>query len=159
MSIHKTNAARILDRLKIPYELIAYQADENDLSAVHLAAQLNQPVGQVFKTIVLQGDKTGVFVCVVPGDLEVNFKLAASVSGNKKAETIALKDLLPLTGYIRGGCSPVGLKKNYPVFLAQQAMDYEAIFISAGLRGLEFKLAPNDLIQAVNAKVSSLTHF
>ena len=158
MQTRKTNAARILDRLNITYEIIAYEVDESDLSAVHLAEQLNQPVGQVFKTIVLNGDKTGTFVCVVPGDLEVNFKLAAAVSGNKKAETIALKELLPLTGYIRGGCSPVGMKKNYPVYLDQHALDYDCIYISAGLRGLELKLSPKDLIKAVNAKTFPLTN-
>ncbi|MBP1639515.1 MAG: ybaK [Bacteroidetes bacterium] len=156
MKHQKTNAARILDRMGITYELVAYEVDENDLSAVHVAAQLGQNVEQVFKTILLRGDRNGVFVCIVPGAEEVNLKLAASVSGNKKAETIAMKELLPLTGYIRGGCSPLGMKKPYPIFLHSSAAQFSFIYISAGQRGLQLKLAPADLIKAVNATVTNL---
>ena len=107
MKINKTNAARLLDKSKISYELIPYEVDENDLSAVHVAANLGENISQVFKTLVLQGDKTGHFVCVIPGDKEVNLKLAAKVSGNKSCDMITMKELLPTTGYVRGACSPV----------------------------------------------------
>ena len=157
MKLQKTNAARILDRMGIAYELTTYEVDENDLSAVHVAAQLGQDIAQVFKTILLRGDKQGIFVCVVPGADEVNLKLAASVSGNKKAETVALKELLPLTGYIRGGCSPLGMKKNYPIYLHASALNYPFIYVSAGQRGLQLKLSPADLVKAVNATVVQLT--
>ena len=156
MKHQKTNAARILDRMEITYELVAYEVDESDLSAVHVAAQLGQDVEQVFKTILLRGDRNGVFVCIVPGAEEVNLKLAASVSGNKKAETVAMKELLPLTGYIRGGCSPLGMKKPYPIFLHSSSTQFPFIYISAGQRGLQLKLAPSDLIKAVNATVTDL---
>ena len=156
MKHQKTNAARILDRMGITYELVGYEVDENDLSAVHVAAQLGQNIEQVFKTILLRGDRNGVFVCIVPGAEEVNLKLAASVSGNKKAETVAMKELLPLTGYIRGGCSPLGMKKPYPIFLHASAIQFPFIYISAGQRGLQLKLAPADLIKAVNATVTEL---
>ena len=156
MKHQKTNAARILDRMEITYELVAYEVDESDLSAVHVAAQLGQDVEQVFKTILLRGDRNGVFVCIVPGAEEVNLKLAASVSGNKKAETVAMKELLPLTGYIRGGCSPLGMKKPYPIFLHYSSTQFPFIYISAGQRGLQLKLAPSDLIKAVNATVTDL---
>jgi ybaK/ebsC protein len=153
MKIQKTNAARILDRLKIAYELVPYEVDESDLSAVHVAEQLGQSIGQVYKTILLRGDKSGVFVCVIPGAAEVNLKLAAKVSGNKNAETVAMKELLPLTGYIRGGCSPLGMKKPYPIYLHKEALEQSYIYISAGLRGLQLKLSPQDLCQAVNATI------
>lgn len=156
MKHQKTNAARILDRMGTTYELVAYEVDESDLSAVHVAAQLGQNVEQVFKTILLRGDRNGVFVCIVPGAEEVNLKLAASVSGNKKAETVAMKELLPLTGYIRGGCSPLGMKKPYPIYLHSSATQFPFIYISAGQRGLQLKLAPADLIKAVNATVAEL---
>jgi len=156
MKHQKTNAARILDRMGITYELVGYEVDENDLSAVHVAAQLGQNIEQVFKTILLRGDRNGIFVCIVPGAEEVNLKLAASVSGNKKAETVAMKELLPLTGYIRGGCSPLGMKKPYPIFLHASAIQFPFIYISAGQRGLQLKLAPADLIKAVNATATEL---
>ena len=108
--INKTNAARLLDKAKIAYELVPYEVDENNLAATHVAEQLGENIAQVFKTLVLRGDKNGLFVCVVPGDAEVDLKLAAKVSGNKSAAMIHMKELLPATGYIRGGCSPVGMK-------------------------------------------------
>jgi Cys-tRNA(Pro)/Cys-tRNA(Cys) deacylase len=157
MKPHKTNAARILDQQKIAYELIPYEVDEADLGAIHVAEQLGEVVEQVFKTILLRGDKTGVFVCIVPGADEVNLKLAATVSGNKKADTVAMKELLPLTGYIRGGCSPLGMKKPYPVYLHETAMQYPFIYISAGQRGLQLKLSPADLLKAVKINVVKLT--
>ena len=111
--INKTNAARLLDKAKIKYELVPYVVDEEDLSATHIADQLSEPIEQVFKTLVLKGDKSGHFVCVIPGDQEVDLKKAAKVSGNKSCDLIPMKELLPLTGYIRGGCSPVGMKKLF----------------------------------------------
>ena len=113
MSIEKTNAARLLDRAKIRYELIAYEVDETDLSAVHVAEHLNEPVEAVFKTLVLKGDKTGFFVCIIPGAEELDLKKAAKISGNKSCEMIPMKDLLSITGYIRGACSPLGMKKRF----------------------------------------------
>ncbi|MBR4883449.1 MAG: Cys-tRNA(Pro) deacylase, partial [Bacteroidales bacterium] len=117
MKINKTNAARILDQKKISYELVPYEVDENDLAATHVAEQLGEDIEQVFKTLVLRGDKNGLLVCVIPGDKEVDLKKAAKLSGNKKVEMIAMKELLPLTGYIRGGCTPIGMKKPYPTWI------------------------------------------
>ncbi len=156
MGLKKTNAARLLDKLKINYELIAYQVDEDDLGAIHVAQLTGIPVEQLFKTIVLRGDKTGLFVCIVPGDQEVNLKQAASLSNNKKAEPVSVKELLPLTGYIRGGCSPIGMKKPYPTFLHTSALNFPLIYISAGERGLQLRLSPNDLQRAIQLTVASL---
>lgn len=114
--IKKTNAARLLDQARIPYELIPYTVDENNLAADHVADELGEDIRQVFKTIVLHGERTGHFVCVVPGNCEIDLKKAAQAAGAKKAELIAMKELLPLTGYIRGGCSPIGMKKPFPTF-------------------------------------------
>jgi Cys-tRNA(Pro)/Cys-tRNA(Cys) deacylase len=154
--IEKTNAARLLDRDKVSYELVPYDVDENDLSAQHVADGLGENIEQVFKTLVLKGDKTGFFVCVVPGEEEVNLKMAAKVSGNKSCDLIPMKELLPTTGYIRGGCSPVGMKKHFPTFIHQSCMDHPFIYVSAGVRGLQFKIKPSDLILEVNAKVCAL---
>ena len=115
MQINKTNAARLLDRAKIAYELVPYEVDENNLADTQVAEQLGEDIDQVFKTLVLRGDRHGIFVCVVPGDKEVDLKKAAKISGNKSAEMLAMKELLPVTGYIRGGWSPIGMKKNYPI--------------------------------------------
>ena len=144
--INKTNAARLLDKAGIRYELIPYEVDENDLAAAHVAEQLGEPIGQVFKTLVLHGDRTGYFVCVIPGDMEVDLKLAAKVSGNKKAELIPMKQLLSVTGYIRGGCSPIGMKKAFPTYLHESAARYPFIYVSAGVRGLQIRIAPADLV-------------
>lgn len=153
MASHKTNAARLLDQKKIPYELVAYEVDESDLSAGHVAALLGEPVEQVFKTILLRGDKTGLLVAVVPGDHEVDLKIMATVSGNKKVEPVAVKELLPLTGYIRGGCSPIGMKKHFPTFVHETATRYTHIYVSAGVRGLQLKMAPGDLVKVAEAKL------
>lgn len=151
---HKTNAARILDKAKIKYELIPYEVDESDLSAVHVAHVLNQNKEQLFKTLVLKGDKTGYFVCLVPGDKELNLKHMAEVSANKKCDLIPMKDLFDVTGYIRGGCSPIGMKKNFPVYIDKSCLEFEYIFISAGQRGLQIQINPEDLIKMVKAKLS-----
>ena len=155
--IEKTNAARLLDRAGIAYELVPYAVDEEHLAATHVAEQLGEPIGSVFKTLVLRGDRSGLFVCVVPGDHEVDLKAAARVSGNKKAELIPMKELLPSTGYIRGGCSPVGMKKALPTFIHATALGQPFIYISAGVRGLQLKLAPQDLIAFVRASVAELS--
>lgn len=154
--IDKTNAARLLDRAKIAYELIPYRVDEEHLAATHVAEQLGEPIECVFKTLVLKGDRTGHFVCVIPGDREVDLKAAARVSGNKKCDLIPMKELLPTTGYIRGGCSPIGMKKPFPVFIHTTAADYPYIYISAGIRGLQIKIAPEALIDFVRATVIAL---
>ena len=154
--IDKTNAARLLDRAKIAYELIPYRVDEEHLAATHVAEQLGEPIECVFKTLVLKGDRTGHFVCVIPGDREVDLKAAARVSGNKKCDLIPMKELLPTTGYIRGGCSPIGMKKPFPVFIHTTAADYPYIYISAGIRGLQIKIAPEALIGFVRATVADL---
>ena len=146
--INKTNAARILDQKKIKYELVPYEVDENDLAATHVAAQLGEDIEQVFKTLVLRGDKNGLLVCVIPGDKEVDLKKAAKISCNKKVEMIAMKELLPLTGYIRGGCTPIGMKKPYPTWIHHTATNFPFIYISAGQRGLQLKLNPDDLMNA-----------
>ena len=156
MKTEKTNAARLLDKAGIRYELIPYTVDENDLAAGHIAEQLGEPLEQVFKTLVLFGDRTGHFVCVVPGDQEVDLKKAAKASGNKKCDLIPMKELLPTTGYIRGGCSPVGMKKAFPTYLEESATLYDHIYISAGIRGLQFRISPVDLISYTGATVTDL---
>ncbi|MBR3678472.1 MAG: Cys-tRNA(Pro) deacylase [Alistipes sp.] len=155
--IDKTNAARLLDRGKIAYELIPYEVDENDLSVGHVAATLGQPVEQLYKTLVLKGDRTGHFVCVVRGDREIDLKLAAKVSGNKSCDLIPMKDLLPTTGYIRGGCTPIGMKRAFPTFIDESCLAHEKIYISAGQRGLQLRLSPADLIAFVSAKTAKIT--
>jgi len=156
MKIDKTNAARLLDKAKIKYELIPYEVDENDLGAVHVAEQLKEPVEMVFKTLVLKGDKTGYFVCVIPGAEEVDLKKAAKVSGNKSCEMIPMKELLPVTGYIRGACSPIGMKKQFPTYIHETCLSFSQIYISAGKRGLQLYIAPQNLINEVKAKTENL---
>lgn len=154
--IDKTNAARLLDRAKIAYELIPYRVDEEHLAATHVAEQLGEPIELVFKTLVLKGDRTGHLVCVIPGDREVDLKAAARVSGNKKCDLIPMKELLPTTGYIRGGCSPIGMKKPFPVFIHRTASDHPFIYISAGIRGLQIRIAPADLLRFTGAATADL---
>ena len=178
MKINKTNVARLLDKAKIAYQLVPYEVDENDLSATHVAEQLGENVELVFKTLILHGDKSGYYVnpsaesfaaiarsksgfyqyCKsnIPGADEVDLKKAAKVSGNKKCEMIPVKELLPLTGYIRGGCSPIGMKKHFPTYIHQSAGQYDTIYISAGQRGLQVQIAPDDLIREVRAEVADL---
>lgn len=156
MKITKTNAARLLDKAKIAYDLIPYEVDESDLSATHVAEQLSEPVEQVFKTLVLKGDKTGCFVCVIPGAEELDLKKAAKISGNKKCDMIPMKELLPTTGYIRGACSPIGMKKHFPTYIHNTCIDYDRIYVSAGLRGLQIHICPTDLISEVRAELGDL---
>ncbi len=153
MKTNKTNAVRLLDKADIAYELIAYEPDESDLSAVHVARQTGQPVETVFKTLVVKGDKTGYFVCVIPGAEELDLKKAAATSGNKNCEMIPMKELLPVTGYIRGACSPIGMKKRFPTLIHESCSDYEHICVSAGQRGLQIRIAPADLIRMTDAKI------
>jgi Cys-tRNA(Pro)/Cys-tRNA(Cys) deacylase len=152
----KTNAARILDKLDIKYDLMAYEVDETDLSAVSVADKLGQNIDQVFKTLVLQGDRSGIFVCVIPGSEELDFKKTAHISGNKSVEMVPVKEILNITGYIRGGCSPIGMKKNYPTFMDESCILFDFIFVSAGIRGLQLKLSPDDLIQITSAQICDL---
>lgn len=154
--LKKTNAARILDGLGIAYEIKTYDVDENDLSAVHVAQMSGMNIEMIFKTLVARGDKTGIIMAVIGGGDELNLKSLAKASGNKSVEMIALKELLPLTGYVRGGCSPLGAKKNYPVFIDERALTLEKISISAGLRGMQIILSPQDLVKAVNATIAKL---
>lgn len=156
MKPNKTNVARLLDKAKVSYELIPYEVDENDLSAIHVAASLGEDINCVFKTLVLHGDKSGYFVCVIPGEHEVDLKKAAKLSGNKKCDLIPMKELLPLTGYIRGGCSPIGMKKHFPTYIHSTCLDFPFIYVSAGQRGLQIKLSPQDLIRESKATIGEL---
>ena len=153
----KTNAARLLERAKIKFDLIPYEVDENNLAATHVAEQLGEDIAQVFKTLVLKGERTGHFVCVIPGDKEVDLKKAARAAGDKKAEMLHMKELLPTTGYIRGGCSPIGMKKPFPTFFDSTALNFDYIYVSAGMRGLQIKINPNELISFVGASTADLT--
>ena len=153
----KTNAARLLDRAKIAYRLVPYTVDENNLAATHVAEELGEPLERVFKTLVLRGDRNGHFVCVIPGDKELDLKVAARLSGNKSAELIPMKELLPTTGYIRGGCTPIGMKRRFPTFIDASCLNFESIYISAGVRGLQLCLAPHALIDFVEATPAALT--
>ncbi|MBR5724852.1 MAG: Cys-tRNA(Pro) deacylase [Bacteroidales bacterium] len=154
--IQKTNAVRLLESAGIPFDLVPYEVDENNLAADHVAAQLGEPIEQVFKTLVLRGDRGGLFVCVMPGDMEVDLKVAARISGNKSAAMIHLKELLPETGYIRGGCSPIGMKRPLPTFVHESALLYDHIYVSAGVRGLQIKIEPQSLISFIGADLYPL---
>ena len=155
--INKTNVARLLDKAGVSYRLIPYTVDPDNLAADHVAEELGEDIRRVFKTIVLRGERTGFFVCVVPGNREVDLKKAARVMGDKKAEPIAVKELLPLTGYIRGGCSPVGMKKHFPTYIDSTASDFETIFVSAGIRGLQVELSPADLAEVARGSFSDIS--
>jgi len=152
----KTNAARILDRLGITYDLKEYEVDESDLSAVHVAASVGMPIERVYKTLVARGDKNGIVMAVIQGDMELDLKALAAVSGNKRVEMVHLKEVFALTGYIRGGCSPLGAKKEYPVYLDERAMAQDSIAISAGKRGAQIILKPADLIAAASATIAEI---
>ena len=156
MKITKTNAARLLDKAGISYELISYEVDPENLAATHVAEQLGEDIERVFISLVLRGDRNGIFVCVVPGDMEVDLKAAAKISGNKSAEMIAMKELLPTTGYIRGGCSPIGMKKHFPTYIHATAVDFDFIYVSAGVRGIQVKIAPQSLISFIGATVGEI---
>jgi len=156
MPVEKTNAARLLDRAKVSYQLISYEVDESDLSAIHVAELLKEPIEQIFKTLVLKGDKTGFFVCIIPGAEELDLKKAAKISGNKSCDMIPMKDLLQVTGYIRGACSPLGMKKQFPTFIHETCTDFDQIYISAGKRGLQILVSPQQLVAEIRAIVGNL---
>lgn len=153
----KTNACRILDAKNIPYELVHYEVSEEELDAVSVARKIGLPPEQVFKTLVLTGDRLKYFVVVLPGNRELHLKNAARLTGNKSCAMLPLQQLLPLTGYIRGGCSPVGMKKHFPTFLDETAFLYETISISPGVRGMQMLLAPADLVAATDAEVQDFS--
>lgn len=155
--IPKTNAARLLDRAGIAYTLIPYPVDEEHLDAQHVADALGEDIIQVYKTLVLRGANRALFVCVIPGCCEVDLKKAAKAIGTKKAEMIHMRELLPETGYIRGGCSPIGMKQKLPTFIHQDCLALDKIYISAGQRGLQLCMHPQDLISYTGSKVTDLT--
>ena len=152
----KTNALRLLDARKIPYETVAYQYDADDLSVEHIAEDNGLHLERIFKTLVAKGDKKGIAIAVVPGDKTLNFKALAKTSGNKKMTLIPVKDIPAFTGYIRGGCSPIGMKKDYPVYLDTSALAYDVIYVNAGERGLLVGLSPEALRRATEAEVGDI---
>ncbi len=152
----KTNAARILDRLGIAYELRTYEVDPDDLSAETVARKLDLPLEQVFKTLVVRGDKHGVCLAVVPGGAQLDLKALARLSGDRKVDTVPLKEVQPLTGYLRGGVTALAGKKDYPVYLDASALGFPVISISAGVRGTQILLAPADYVRAVAARLGPL---
>ena len=152
----KTNVARFLQKKGVKFDLIPYEVDENDLGAEHVAKSLSENVEQVFKTIVLHGDKSGYIVGVLPGNHEIDLKKLAKVSGNKKCEPLPLKDLLPTTGYIRGGCSPIGMKKKFQTYIHTTVNSFPYVFVSAGVRGVQLKISPVDLIEQTEAVVADI---
>lgn len=148
----KTNAVRLLEQLKVDFDTVEYESNEDEIDAISVANKINQSPEIVFKTLVARGDKTGECVFVIPGDAELDLKKAAKASGNKKIDLIRLKELQPLTGYIRGGCSPVGMKKLLPTFIDELAQLYDEIYCSAGKRGMQLKIKPNDLLKVVEGE-------
>ena len=154
----KTNAARTLDSLKIDYKLCKYEVDESDLSAESVARKVTLPLAQVFKTLVARGDKMGVLLACIPGGMELDLKAVAEISGNKRVEMVPLKEVQPLTGYVRGGVSPIGTKKRYPVYLDESAMTFPFISVSAGVRGSQIFIGPGDLAKAVQATRGRISH-
>ncbi len=156
MDKKKTNAMRLLDAAGIPYRTVEYEVDESDLSGVHVARALGEPCEQIFKTLVLKGEKNGYLVCCIPVDQELDLKKAAKAAGEKKVEMIHMKELLPVTGYIRGGCSPVGMKKKFPTWIDETAILYEEIAVSGGVRGEQVFLNPEALAEFVQAAFADL---
>lgn len=164
----KTNAARLLDKAGVAYRLVPYEFDPDDLAATHVAEQLGEDIACVFKTLVLVGEpagprgqgagasRTGHFVCVIPGDREVDLKKAARAAGMKKVEMAPMKELLGLTGYIRGGCSPVGMKKSFPTFFHETIGSFPRVYVSAGQRGLQLEISPADLVGFVGGETVDL---
>ncbi len=153
----KTNAMRMLDKAKISYEPKEYIPDENDLSGVHIAQQIGIPAEQCFKTIVTRGDKTGPVVFCIPADREIDLKKAAKITGNKKVEPLHVKDLPGLTGYVRGACSPLGMKKKFPTYMDESCLLFEKITVSAGIKGCQLLLKSTDIVACVGATVCDLT--
>jgi len=152
----KTNAVRILESAEIFFETKEYTFNEDEIDAVSVAKKINEPVESVFKTLIARGDKTGITVFCIPGNMELNLKKAAAVSDNKKIEMVKQKEILDLTGYIRGGCSPIGMKKKYTTYIDETVQLFEKISVSAGIRGMQIKLSPNDLVNLTNAKIAEI---
>lgn len=157
MSLKKTNAARFLDTLKFSYEMTSYLVDEDDLSATHAAEMLGVNPKTVFKTLVARDDAKHILVACIPANAEIDLKALARIAKVKRCELVAVKELLGLTGYIRGGCSPLAMKKNYPTFIDSSIHEHEKIYISAGVRGVQLYLTPQTLIQATNAQCETLS--
>ena len=153
----KTNAMRLLDAAAINYGTAEYAYDESDLSGTHAAKEIGMPPEQVFKTLVTRGDKTGITVFCIPVCCELDLRKAAAVSSNKKLEMTHMKELLDLTGYLRGGCSPIGMKKPYPTYIDETAELFDKIAVSAGLRGQQIIIEPNDLIVYIKAQEADVT--
>jgi Cys-tRNA(Pro)/Cys-tRNA(Cys) deacylase len=156
MAAPKTNAVRLLDRLGVPYELREYEVDPEDLAAESVAHKVGLPPEQVFKTLVARGGRSGVCLAVIPGNCLLDLKALAAATGEKKVETVPLKEVEPLTGYIRGGVTALACKKAYPVYLDETAQLFDVISISAGIRGLQILLAPDDYIRAVDARLAAI---
>ncbi|MBN1634075.1 MAG: Cys-tRNA(Pro) deacylase [Ignavibacteria bacterium] len=152
----KTNAIRILELAKIPYSFTSYEYNEDEIDAVSVAKKINVSPDTVFKTLVTTGDKTGITIFIIPGNSELNTKKAALASGNKKIEMLPTKDLLTCTGYIRGGCSPIGMKKKYPSFIEETSQLNPEIYVSAGIRGMQIKISPADLCNVIGGKFADL---
>jgi len=153
----KTNAARFLDNLNIEYRLMEYEVDESDVSAEAVANKTNLPLEQVFKTLVARGDKSGIVLACIPGGAQLDLKRLSEISGNKKVEMVPVKEIQALTGYIRGGVSPIGTKKHYPVYLDESALKFPFVAISAGVRGCQILLDPENLSKAVGAQFTSIS--
>ncbi|MDR3167510.1 MAG: Cys-tRNA(Pro) deacylase [Treponema sp.] len=156
-NVKRTNVLRLLDAGNIPYERAEYPVDESDLSAQHAAEFLGIPAERVFKTLVLRGESGAYLVCCIPAGAELDLKKAARWGGEKRVDLVPLKDLQPLTGYIRGGCSPIGMKKQFPTFIDETAELFETITVSAGVRGLLIIISPRDLLDFIPAKTADLT--
>lgn len=152
----KTNAVRIMENLKIPFGLLEYSVESGETSAEDAAAKTGIPREQTFKTLVARGDKTGVLMACVPGGRELDLKALAAASGNKKVEMVHIREITPLTGYVKGGCSPVGAKKKYPVYIDRSALSFDTITVNAGEQGLLFRLKPEDLIRAAGAAAADI---
>lgn len=153
----KTNAMRMLDAAKISYEVLEYQVDENDLSGVHIAQQLDFPPERMFKTLVARGDRTGIVVLCVPVAEEIDLRPVAALTGNKRLELVHVKELLGLTGYIRGGCSPIGMKKSFPTWFDSSALSYQTVTVSSGTRGAQLLIDRAALIAFLGARTAPLT--
>ena len=153
----KTNAARILDSMGIPYELRDYEVDPNDLTAERVAQRIGLPLSQVFKTLVARGDRNGVCLAVVPADGQLNLKALARLTGDRKVDTVPLKEVQPLTGYIRGGVTALACKKDYPVFVDETVELFDCISVSAGIRGTQILIAPADYVRATGATLGPIS--
>jgi len=154
--MNKTNAIRIVESLNIRHKVVSYEVDESDLTGETVALKIGVDPESVFKTLVCKGDKTGHIVFCIPVTLELDLKKAAFASENKKVEMIKLKDLFPLTGYVRGGCSPIGMKKHFPTFIDEASQLFEQIYVSAGLKGTQLLIAPDDLMMITNGRYTDL---